>query len=87
MSSVGQAVTFCLQRQNLYRTLRIALVVGVLLTLINQGGVLAAGDSTAATWVRCALNFFTPFVVSNTGLLSAADWRSSSPSTPRPGGT
>ncbi|MBA3408623.1 MAG: nitrate/nitrite transporter NrtS [Solirubrobacterales bacterium] len=47
-----------------------ALVVGVVLTLINQGGVIAAGDATTLTWVRSALNFVVPFAVANAGLLS-----------------
>jgi hypothetical protein len=49
---------------------RIALAVGVVLTLINQSGVLFSGHPTTATWVRCALNFVVPFFVSNAGLLS-----------------
>ena len=53
------------------RTVRIAIVVGIILTLINQGSVLAAGHATAAIWVRCVLNFLVPFLVSNAGLLSA----------------
>ena len=65
------ACAFCLQRRNLRRTLRIALVVGVILTLINQGTVIADGNATAATWLRCGLNFLVPFLVSNAGLLSA----------------
>lgn len=65
-----EACAFCLQRRNLRRTLRIALVVGVVLTLINQGGVIAGSHTTTATWVRCALNFLVPFLVSNAGLLS-----------------
>jgi len=54
----------------LARTVRIALVVGVLLTAINQGGVLFGGRPTTATWIRCALNFVVPFLVSNAGLVS-----------------
>jgi hypothetical protein len=65
------ACAFCLERRNLRRTVRIAIVVGIILTLINQGSVITAGDATAATWVRCALNFIVPFLVSNAGLLSA----------------
>jgi hypothetical protein len=61
---------FCLQRHNLRRTIRIALVVGVVLTAINQSTVIAAGNATTATWVRCALNFLVPFLVSNAGLLA-----------------
>jgi hypothetical protein len=40
------------------------------LTLIKQGSVIAAGDATTATWIRCALNFVVPFLVSDAGLLS-----------------
>ena len=65
------ALAFCGQRRNLRRTASIAAVVGVLLTLINQGSVIASGHATAATWARCALNFVVPFLVSNAGLLSA----------------
>jgi hypothetical protein len=64
------ACAYCLQRRNLRRTLRIAAIVGVILTLINQGSVIASGDATTATWIRCALNFVVPFLVSNAGLLS-----------------
>jgi hypothetical protein len=62
---------FCARRENLRRTVRIALVVGVLLTVIQpERGVIAAGDATTVTWARCGLNFVVPFLVSNAGLLS-----------------
>lgn len=66
----ADAWAYCSRPQNLRRTVRIALVVGVVLTAINQSGVILGGDATAATWVRCGLNFVVPFVVSNAGLLS-----------------
>jgi hypothetical protein len=47
----------------------IALVVGTVLTLINQADVMLAGDASAATWIKAGLNFCVPFVVSNLGLL------------------
>jgi hypothetical protein len=59
-----------MRREHLRRTLRIALVVGVILTLINQADVIIGGDATAFTWVKVALNFCVPFVVSNLGLLA-----------------
>jgi hypothetical protein len=68
---MSEAVAFCAERRNLRRTIRIAIVVGIVLTLINQGSVIAAGHETPATWVRCVLNFIVPFLVSNVGLLSA----------------
>ena len=42
---VRDAIVFCAQPSNLSRTIRIALVVGVLLTLINQGSVIASGHA------------------------------------------
>lgn len=68
---IRTALAFCLERRNLSRTIRIAAMVGILLTLINQGWVIADGHANVATWVRCALNFIVPFLVSNAGLLSA----------------
>jgi hypothetical protein len=64
------ALAYCARPAHLRRTLRIALVVGLVLTAINQGDVLLSGDATAGTFVKCALNFVVPFVVSNLGMLS-----------------
>ncbi len=67
----SEQIAYVLRREHLRCTLTIALVVGLLLTAINQGAVISGGEATAATWVRCALNFLVPFCVSNLGLLSA----------------
>lgn len=64
------ALRICLRREHLRRTGGIALVVGIVLTLINQADVILGGDATAATWVKTGLNFCVPFVVSNLGLLA-----------------
>jgi hypothetical protein len=73
--SVRQCVAYCVQPVHLRRTFRIAVAVGVLLTVINQLDVIVAGEATATTWVKSALNFVVPFVVSNLGLLSATGGR------------
>lgn len=65
------AVAVCRRPEHLRRTIPIAIVVGVVLTAINQGSVLIAGHANGATWIRVALNVVVPFVVSNVGLLSA----------------
>jgi hypothetical protein len=65
-----EAIAYCGRRAHLRRTRRIALTVGLILTAVNQGAVIAGGDATAVTWVRCTINFVVPFVVSNLGLLS-----------------
>jgi hypothetical protein len=64
------ALAYCCRSEHLRRTLRIALVVGVVLTTINQLDVILGGNATAVTWVKCAMNFVVPFIVSNLGLLS-----------------
>lgn len=64
------ALAICLRREHLRRTLRIAVIVGTVLTLINQADVIIGGHATALTWVKVGLNFCVPFVVSNLGLLA-----------------
>lgn len=61
----------CRDAPAMRRTLLIALVVGVLLTAINQGGRILAGDVDAAASLRIAANFFVPFCVSSIGFISA----------------
>jgi hypothetical protein len=65
-----EAFRIITERKHLKSTVRIALVVGTILTLINQGDVLIRGDATALTWVKLALNYCVPFIVSNLGLLA-----------------
>jgi hypothetical protein len=67
---VRWALKICLKREHLRRTLRIAFVVGLVLTAINQLDVILGGDATTGTWIKAGLNFCVPFVVSNLGLLA-----------------
>jgi hypothetical protein len=68
---IRSSLAYCARPQHLRRTISIAVIVGTLLTLVNQGGVIFGGDATAATWVRTGMNYLIPFCVSNAGLLSA----------------
>jgi hypothetical protein len=67
---VREALRIVFMREHLRRTLRIALVVGLVLTAINQLDVILKGDATTITWAKTVLNFCVPFVVSNLGLLA-----------------
>lgn len=49
---------------------RVALVVGTILTVVNQGSVIAVGDATVATWLRVGVNYLVPFIVSSIGYLA-----------------
>lgn len=49
----------------------VALVVGSLLSAVNQGGEFLAGDIDGITLVRIVANYAIPYVVSSIGFLSA----------------
>ncbi len=55
---------------HLKRTLLIAFVVGSWLNLFNHADALLHGAMNAPLAVKLALNYLTPFVVSNAGLLA-----------------
>jgi hypothetical protein len=62
---------------SLSRCVPIALFVGTLLSLVNQGSVIVSGNPSAATWVRVVVNYVVPFCVSSAGFFSCrrAAWR------------
>ena len=68
--ALPEALAPCLERANLRRTAAIALVVGCVLTLINEGDVIVEGRATALTGLKIGLNFVVPFIVSNLGVLA-----------------
>ncbi len=67
---IAAAMRYCCRPRHLRRTLTIAVVVGVILTAINQLDVILGGEATAVTAVKAGMNFVVPFIVSNVGLLS-----------------
>ena len=69
--AVRHWLEICGARTTLRRTVRIAAVVGLVLTAINEGDSLAGGHVSAATGIKMALNFVVPFIVSNLGVLAA----------------
>ncbi len=42
-----------------------ALIVGVLLSAVNQGDVLMNGDLSARVWIKVLFNFLVPFTVAS----------------------
>ena len=69
-----------LSRSSLSRCIPIALLVGTLLSLINQGSVIFGGHATDATWIRVGMNYVVPFCVSSSGFFASqrAMWRAAS---------
>lgn len=56
----------------LRRALITALIVGTVLTAINQGDRIIAGDISAIVFLKMALTYCVPFLVSTSGALGAA---------------
>ncbi len=69
-STPGQAVWLICCGVTFATASRIALVVGTLLTVVNQGSVLLSGDVGVATWLSVAANYAIPYVVSSLGYLA-----------------
>ncbi|HVA85365.1 MAG TPA: nitrate/nitrite transporter NrtS [Candidatus Saccharimonadales bacterium] len=70
VARMRRAIEYCLVPARLQRTTVIAIIVGTILTLLNEGDVILGGNATSATAVKAGLNYLVPFVVSNLGLLS-----------------
>jgi hypothetical protein len=68
--AVREALRIVLRPEHLRQTVTIALVVGTVLATINHADVIFRGDATGATWLKIALTYCVPFVVSNLGLLA-----------------
>jgi len=68
--TLRESLAVVFRREHLRKTLKIAFIVGCVLTTINQIDVFLQGDATAVTFIKTGLNFCVPFVVSNLGLLA-----------------
>jgi ribosomal protein S14 len=64
---------FALCRAILRRAATTALIVGTLLTALNQGDILLAGDTTSAMLWKVPLTYLVPFSVTIWGALTRAD--------------
>lgn len=60
----------CCARPTLRRTARIAAVVGLVLTAINEGDTLVRGAVSVGIAIKIVFNFLVPFAVSNLGVLA-----------------
>jgi hypothetical protein len=66
-----QAAEIAREPRNLKRTIRIALVVGSILFVVNQMDVVLSGAATSGTWLKVATTYVVPFFVANLGIIGA----------------
>lgn len=65
-----EAAVLVLRGRTLRRAIPVALVVGTILSAVNQGAVIAAGEATVGVWIKVAVNYLVPFLVASIGYLS-----------------
>lgn len=70
IAMIRYALNVCCRWEHLRATGGVALLVGSWLTLVNQADVIAAHGLDAVVLVKVAVNYLTPFIVSNIGLLA-----------------
>ena len=66
-----EAVAVVRAPHNVKRTLTIALTVGSVFFAMNQLGIVLAGAAGVVVWLKAAMTYLTPLIVSNVGVLSA----------------
>ncbi|RMF17228.1 MAG: hypothetical protein D6758_06745 [Gammaproteobacteria bacterium] len=59
------------QRPVVLRSVRVALVVGTILMLINHGDALLAGTMTSVRWLKVGLTYLVPYAVATYGAVGA----------------
>ena len=64
-----RAAAYCLRRSQLRVTIPVGLVVGAVLSVVNQGGMLFEGRIDLAMCAACTLDFVLPFTAMNIVLL------------------
>jgi hypothetical protein len=65
-----EAASIVTTPQHVKRTVSIALLVGSAFFAMNQLSLILAGRADTVVWVKAALTYLTPLVVSNLGVLS-----------------
>ncbi|MEW2517117.1 nitrate/nitrite transporter NrtS [Actinacidiphila alni] len=70
-SSWGSALRLLLRGRTARIAVPVAAVVGTVLSSVNQAANIASGHTGAGTWIRVAVNYLVPFLVSSYGYLTA----------------
>ena len=70
-SRPSQAVSLFLRGRTARTATPVAIVVGTVLSAVNQGDVVVTGAAGVDTWVRIGVNFLVPFCVASFGFLAA----------------
>lgn len=66
-----EAVVLTLRGRTTRVAIPVAVVVGTVISVVNQGDVIIDGQASGITWLRIVINYLVPFIVANVAYLSA----------------
>ncbi|MDX8396747.1 MAG: nitrate/nitrite transporter NrtS [Mariprofundaceae bacterium] len=66
-----QGLNIACQKKVVHTAIRLALIVGPLLVLINHGDTIIAGEMQPSDWLKSALTMLVPYTVSTLSSVSA----------------
>ncbi len=69
-SQPADAVVIVVLGRTARKAVPVAAIVGTILSAVNLGPIIAAGDATTGTWVIVAVNYLVPYIVASIGYLS-----------------
>lgn len=69
-TTVAQAAWLIARGATFGTAIRICVIVGTLLTVVNQGGVLASGQHGPVVLLRVLANYLIPYTVASIGYLA-----------------
>jgi len=61
---------YALMRSVMQRSVRVALIVGTLIGLINYGDKILAGSMQSAEWIKAVVTYAVPYIVSTYAAVS-----------------
>lgn len=67
----GEALALFLGGATVRTAVPTAMLVGTILSAVNQGDVILDGRAEFLTWIRVGVNYLVPFLVASIGYLSA----------------
>jgi hypothetical protein len=70
-TTLAEALRLFVRGATLRAGVPVSLVVGTILSIVNQGDKVVGGTATTSTWIRIGVNYLVPFLVSSYGFLAA----------------
>ena len=65
MVNLRLALPIFFSKPVVFRAVKVAILVGVILALINHGELILSGNITTQCWVKMLITCFVPYIVSS----------------------